>query len=399
MKQQSKRRSGLAGGAALVFMLSACVRGGPAPVPRAPTPVEEPRAGEPEEPEPSRESPVVLGVLLSQSGSEYLQQYGALVMQGIELAVDAHQRVGGRPVELRLQDIGTGGATAGAGALAQAGAVAIVGPLLPDAVAAAAAGRGASPIAIVSPSSPEPPSGAGVYSLNAGDTRGAEALARFAVESRFGPIGILHPLTTDGERQARAFTAAIEGAGGSIAQRVPYDSTTTTFAQPMERLAQAGVRAVFVPAHERDIPQIAPQLAYYGLADVQVLGSEAWTNEELLRSLPPRETEGVIAATSVVRTDNAVAWEELVAAYEGRYRRSLNHPFPALGYDAAGIVLAAVRTGADDAGEVAEALGRISGYRGASGVLTVRAGVIEREPFIVRVEAGRLVRLEGPAQP
>lgn len=392
MRQQIQRGGLLA---VLVCGFAACATAGdPA---RTPAPGERPPGAARE---PSREAPLTLGLLLPQSGSEYLQQYGALILEGVQLAVDAHDAAGGRPIELRIQDSGAthAGAASAAGTLTAVDAIAAVGPLLPAEVAGAASGRGGESLAIVSPSSPDAPEGADAYSLNAGDVRGAQALGRWAVTNAAGGIGILHPLSGDGARQARAFADAVAAAGGSVALRMSYDSTTTTFAQQMQRLASAGVQILFIPASEREIPQIAPQLEYYGLGAVQVLGGEAWTGETLLRTLPARVTDGVVAATPLLRSDDAVAWEDLVAAYEARYRRSLNHPFPALGYDAAGLVLAAVRAGADDAGGVADRLRDLGEFRGATGVISVRAGAIEREPFLVRIRNGALVKLEGPTR-
>lgn len=382
--------------AALAAGAGACTAVGG--VPGEPQPTD--RRPRDEAPEPSREAPLTLGLLLPQSGSSYLQQYGALILEGVELAVAAHEAAGGRPITLRIED--TGGTPAGAESavrrLGEAGAIAAIGPLLPDEVGGAVAGRTDLRLAVVSPSSPDLPRGENAYSLNAGDARGAQLLADWAVRNSAGPIGILHPLAGDGERQALAFLEAVQEAGGSVVLRMTYGESTTTFQQQLERLAAAGVRTLFIPATEREIPQLAPQLSYYGLGDVQVLGGEAWTAETLLRTLPTRVTEGVIAATPLLRTDPAVAWADLVAAYEARHRRSLNHPFPGLGHDAAGIVLATVRDGAGNAAEVARGLAQLRDYRGATGIISVRDGAIERAPFLVQIRSGRLVRLEGPSR-
>lgn len=392
--RQQKARGMLLAALAVGSLGAACT---PVGMPGEPTPRDQPRD---ERPEPSREAPLTLGLLLPQSGSQYLQQYGALILEGVQLAVGAHEAQGGRPIEIRIED--TAGSAAGAEravrSLEAAGAVAAVGPLLPEEVSGAVNGRSDLRFTIISPSSPDAPSGDNAYSLNAGDVRGAAMLGEWAARNASGPIGILHPIGGDGERQALAFAEAVQRAGGSVALRMSYGETTTTFQQQMERLAAAGVQTLFVPAAEREIPQLAPQLSYYGLGEVQVLGGEAWTGETLLRTLPTRVTDGVIAATPLLRTDPAVAWEDLVGAYEARYRRSLNHPFPGLGYDATLLVLAAVEEGADNAREVAAEIADLRGVRGATGIISVRGGVIERAPFLVRIEGGRLVKLEGPAQ-
>src|SRR5690606_35043192 len=246
MSQQKARGAWLA---ALAAVAAACT---PMGMPGEREPRDRPRD---ERPEPSREAPLTLGLLLPQTGSQYLQQYGALILEGVQLAVDAHEAQGGRPIEIRIED--TAGSAAGADravrALQAAGAIAAVGPLLPEEVSGAVNGRTDLRFAIISPSSPDVPSGDNAYSLNAGDTRGAALLGEWAARNATGPIGILHPLGAVGDRQARAFADAVQGAGGRVALRMSYGETTTTFQQQMERLAAAGVQTLFVPAAECEI--------------------------------------------------------------------------------------------------------------------------------------------------
>ena len=64
-----------------------------------------------------------------------------------------------------------------------------------------------------------------------------------------------------------------------------------------------------------------------------------------------------------------------------RHRRSLDHPLPALGYDAARLAARALT-----AGNVS-----VRDYRGATGVLTLNDDSVTRKPFLVRIQAGRLV--------
>lgn len=393
MEMKRSRGAWMAAVGMVMVTLGGCASAGE-PAPDGPPPV---RPGE-EAPQPSRESALTVGVLLPRTGSPTLQQYGALILEGVELAVAAHERAGGRPIDLRIADSGANPATTrtAMAALADEGAIAVVGPLLPDLVAAAADARGSTSLVVISPSSPDQPDAQRVYSLNAGDLRGALALALYAARNDLRAVGILHPRTRRGTEQAAAFAGALRGAGVPAVTRVAYDSMTTTFAEPLRELQAAGVRTLFIPAPEHHVPQIAPQLDYYGLGDVQVLGNDSWTNDAVLPSLTRRQTERMIATTPLLKTDPAVAWEDLVAAYEARHRRSLDHPFPALGWDAAGLVLDAVRAGADSPAEVARHLERGDEFRGASGVLRVRNGRIEREPFLVRVVNGRLVKLEGP---
>ena len=276
------------------------------------------------------------------------------------------------------------------------GVVAIIGPLLEEGLAAAAGARGSPDLALISPTAPARPQAANTYALNTEDTRGAEALAQFAVRRGYRRIALLYPRTEDFRRLAQAFRAALQAAGGALAADVGYDANTTTFAQPMERLRAGEVDAVYAPATERIIRQLAPQFEYYGLGAVQILGSDGWTTDEVLRMLPLRVLEGVVATTPLLRTSDAVAWDRFVGLYEAAHRRTLDTPYPALGYDAARLVLDAVaRSGTRRPEDIARTLAGTTDFRGATGLLSLRGGSVTRRPFLVQIRSGRLTPLDG----
>lgn len=374
--------------------------GGPRPEPprRA---AEEPAR----EPEPSAaERPAVLGVVLPLSGSPYLKQYADLVLEGVQLAVEEGEQGGRSRVELVVLD--DGGDPARSSALVRElesrGAVAVIGPVLSTGVAAAAGARSDSSLALLSPTASEVPAGqAHVYSLNVSDEEGGVALAEYAVAAGLRRVALLYPKLPDFERQARAFAAALTARGGQVVADVPYDSGTTTFEQPLKQIGERSPDAIYIPAPERDVRQIAPQIEYYGVRQlgVQVLGSEAWTREEVRRLVDPRYLEGVVAATPLLQTSSEVGWREFVVLYEQRYRRTLDNPFPALGYDATRLVLEALRSGGAERAEVARRIAETRGLRGSTGILSVQAGRLVRRPFLVRIQGRELVPIGGGAAP
>jgi ABC-type branched-subunit amino acid transport system substrate-binding protein len=178
-------------GVAVWVVLAAC----------ATTPVREPEPGEeprPEQPaEPVRDAPLRIGVIVSGSGSPVLQQYGALVLEGVRLGAEA-ERTDRRDVEVVVRD--DGGTAAGAAQalreLEQAGIRVIVGPLMADALVAAARARSGDGVVLISPTAVSEPVGTrNVYALNVVDTRGAAALGEHA--RRHARVGVLHARTHD----------------------------------------------------------------------------------------------------------------------------------------------------------------------------------------------------------
>jgi branched-chain amino acid transport system substrate-binding protein len=360
----------------------------PSAPPAVPAPVPPPQPERVEAPPPAA---LKLGLILPQSATSELAEYGTLIREGIDLALQEHAARGGRRVELVLKDDAgnPAGAARAASELQAEGAVAIIGPLLSNALDAAAAGRSNQDLLILSPTAAEQTRAAHAFSLNANDTRGATALAAWAVAAGNTRVGVLYATTPDDAAEARAFVDEATRRNVRVVAQIPFDPGTTTFAGPVERLKSAGAQAVFVPAPESDIRQLAPQLPYFGLTGVQILGTEAWISDEVLRAVRPSVLEGVIAATPLVQSGADTAWPEFVRLYEQAQRRTLDNPYPALGYDAARLVLQSIEQGNTSASDLAAAVARVTNYRGATGVLTIGNGQVTRRPFLVRIRSGR----------
>ncbi len=376
----------------LIFLgagvLSACA--GRAPAPAAP----------PQPPPPAAVvARPVIGVVVPQSGSPALVQYGELVMQGIRLAVDSASTTGPRLVV--LDDGGDAERDPElVRQLAAQGAVAVIGPLLSPGLASAARARSDTALVLISPTaSTVAPGLPNIYSLNVPDEEGVAALARWGARDGVTRVALLYPRMAEFDEKARAFASAFRAAGGTVAAEVPYDSGMTTFKDPLKRVADASPEGLAVFAPERDVRQLAPQISYYGLAGkgLRLFGGENWTGEEILRLVDPRYTNGLVASTPLVRESPAAAWQELTRLYESTYRRTLDTPFPALGWDAARLVLSALPRGRTARpADVAVRLAALKGFRGATGVLALKGGAIVREPFLVRIQDGHLLPLETP---
>ncbi len=449
----------------------------------------------------------VVGAILPRSGSAVMRRYGDWVLEGVELAVEEYEARMGREVELVVLDDSAqpGRAAELARELERRGAVAILGPLLDYALAAAAHARFDRDLVVVSPTATTaPPGQPKAFALNAGDTRGAQALATLVWDLGFDRAAVVYPQRPTYRRKAGAFEVEFEALGGDILTTAPYDSGTTTFAGPLRTvlhtasppvdtlrpfrvvvdsfpgqhdslwavlrarrlmgarpepglqadspwLAPAipdtipadtlglldtvgfGLRlgddfeplepwpppdttlpdslvddtvtyrmapwALFVPAPTRDIRQIAPQMEFYGLdtAGVQVFGDMSWTSPEVLRLVDARALEGVLAASPLDPAEGRQGVAvDFVERYEAAYRRTLSNPLPALGYDAASLVLAALPRRDATVKDVALRFSFVAGLRGATGVFSVYGNDIVRSPYLVTIRGGRLVPAPAP---
>lgn len=376
----------------------------PPPPVGADVPVQPPA---PPEPEPVRaDVGVTVGVVLPRSGPAYLEQYGDLLLEGIRLAA-AGYRDG--VVDLVVLDDG-GLALSDSALVAEAerrGAIAIIGPMLSAGMAPAAGAREDDAPLILSPTASELPDGAlNTYTLNGVDLRGPRALAEYALRGGLTTAAVLYPTGTAFSRQAWTFRQAFEEQGGFVATMMPYDSGTTTFGEHIGRMVETRPAVVYLPFSPDDVQLIAPQIAYYGFSpdSVVVMGNESWTDEEVLRQVAHRFTDGVLVSTPSPRGLGETGWEEFVALYEETYRRSLDNPFPALGWDAMRLVLGAVDAGANTPARVSERFAQTRAFRGATGIVSVEEGMITRAPFLFRLQGGALTAppppdLLRPSQP
>lgn len=333
---------------------------------------------------------VVVGGLLSAGGPPSLSQLSAQIREGIEVAL---ARAGEQGLPVRFEATDDGGAEARASELVaqleSAGAAGLIGPLMDGALArAAAARRGALPI--VSPTARVVPEGvSGVLSLTGVDPAASRTLAQLALDDGVRDVVVLHPSTTEMTQEAQHFREAFQERGGRVTSVVTYLSGTTDFAGPfgqVVRLRPAGL-VLLLPVD--DVPLVAPQVAYFGVDDmeIRILGNEAWTSDAVLSEVNPRHTDGVLSVSS--RSEPGVygpGWNAFVEAYEAHFQRTLRSPIPALGYDAARLLLQAVREGGGTPEGTAQALASVRGFQGATGVLNVVDGRIQRSYLPVRIE-------------
>lgn len=369
----------------------------------------------------------VVGAVLPRSGPRVLVAYADWLLEGIRLAVAEAERTQNRRIELVIADDGGGARLQEAvREVERQGAVAVVGPLLAEQIGAAAGARTNGRLVLVSPTATETPISSESYSLNSSDARGAQELGRYAAEVGLGQAAVLYPRIAEFERKAQAFTVEYEAAGGQVRAFVPYDSGTTTFASHMQQILAAVAPvdylagtpfgdtvsaspdsasavqqpfALFVAAPERDVPQIAPQVSFYGLdsAGVQLFGDEAWASATVRRVVPARDLESVIAASRFPPDRAGAPWDPaFVAAYEERYRKSLDNQLPALGYDAANLIMQALPNRLLNPDALAFRFRLLAGIRGATGMLSVRANRVVRAPYLVIIRNGELAPAPYP---
>ncbi|GMR13827.1 MAG: hypothetical protein BMS9Abin29_2046 [Gemmatimonadota bacterium] len=338
----------------------------------------------------------VIGAILPTSGSPRLREFAERIQQGVRVALQLNGgAVGNRgTVELTVLD-DRGNPALGPSLLRDleaAGVLGVIGPLQEASLDLVAKSRSA-PLALISPTAPTVPSEAGsVYSLAAAEPGAARALAAYAADNGLTTAALLYPRNRDATFEAEAFREAYEARGGIVLGDLTYVPGTTYFEAHLRTVERLLPSVLVLPIPLRDIELLAPQVTFFGLdsLEVRVMGTAAWARPETLKNIDPRHLNGVIVASAQPAETRIPGLERFVEAYEDMNQHSLRSSVPALGYDAASLLLEAVRLGARTPTQLTETLGTIRGFEGATGVLSVSDGRIIREHYLACIQDGAL---------
>lgn len=349
-----------------------------------------------------RRSAVVLGALLPSTGSPTEQRYATLIRQGIEARLQSGREGQTVPASLEVRDDSgsVSGSALSLSSLVNLGTVGIIGPLGNQTLEAAAEARTRT-VPILSPTAQEIPEDAeAVYSLNGRDPGAALALARYAASRNVGSAVIVHAGTPKHSFEARTFAEEFRRLGGSVLRQVSYPPGSTFFEEPLRTVRELLPDALVLPVPVADVQLVAPQLTYFGLdtLGVRVLGTEEWGEPEVVSSVEPRHLNGVVVATPRPPGGEMPGWAEFVERYESLHRETLRSRIPALGYDAAGLLLEAVARGAREPEEIPEALEGIEAFEGATGYLYVENGRILRRYHLMRLRNRETIPVAAPPE-
>lgn len=360
-------------------------------------------------------SEVTLAAVFPLEGAPALAAFSSLVLEGVEVAA----MTAGDDLEVTLEVMDDGGdpdRTAELIAeLEAAGVGGVVGFLQELALDVAADARSGelplmSPTARVSGAA----SGRGVYSLEGVDSVGLHDLARYAASQGYQRVAFIEstsPLSTEEgdlfERELRRFGIPTVG-------RFRYQEGLTFFEPQLrsvrESLRTAEIRAlglteddtlrvetlepvaVFVPVPPEDVELLAPQITHFGLDTlaIDVIGTTGWSDPEMLRRVDTRHTDGVVASAPIGAGTDSPGYRRFRDAFEEHFQRSLVSPVPAVGYDAALLLIEAFRRGARSPDQVRAALEELENIEGATGVFSVIDGRVVRRTRVVRIQSGTM---------
>lgn len=356
-----------------------------------------------------------IGTVLPTSGPPALADFARLIAEGVEVAAAEALGSGFQVDVIARDDQADPGMAATLAAELESEVQGLIGFLQDeDLLAAGPARRQATPM--VSPTARSAAeAGDGAYSLEGADPEAARLIAAYAETREYTRVAIIHSQAPESALEADAFEAAVIAAGIPVVGRYSYEAGATFFEDQIlgarDALRRAEIRAlnlgeedtlrvemlepvaIFMPIPPEDIEFVGPQVSHFALDTlaIEMLGTSAWTDPQVLESVAPRHTTGVVATAPVGVGPGWEGEQRFRDAYERHFQRSLISPVPAVGWDATLLLLEALREGSGSAGATRAAFERLSGIRGATGVFSVRDGRIVREKEIVYVDNATLV--------
>lgn len=357
-----------------------------------------------------RATSFTIGVVLPEGGPPALAGFARQVAEGIEVAVasvlpETYQ------VSLLTRDDEANPALSAlhASELELAGVVGAVGFLEDQALLAAGRAR-AEGFPIVSPTARSAGSaGEGVYSLEGPDPIAAAEVGRYAASRAYQRVAILLPSSDASIQEADTFEAEAARFGVLVVGRFYYEPGETFFETQIigarDALRRTEIAAlglgredtlrvetlepvgIFLPIPREDVGFLAPQIAHFALDTlaIELIGTSAWTDPGVLETVEPIYLNGVVATAPVGVGPFSAGQQRFRAAYESYFQRTLVSTTPALGYDAALLLLEALRPGRIRPEEVREELRNLRDVEGATGTFSIIDDRVVRRTEVVRI--------------
>ena len=357
-----------------------------------------------------------LAMLLPFGGPPGLAEFAQLIAEGVEVAA---VEMSGALLDVRITSVDDQGDPALTRVLVReledSSIRGVVGFLEDTSLEIAGSARQIG-VPLVSPTARSASrAGEGVYSLEGPDPVAAAEMARYASEFGYTRIAVLHSQSSESAQEADAFVEMSRSLGLPIVGRYAYQVGATFFGEEIieaqntlraAEIAELGLEeydtlhvemlepvALFLPIPPEDVEFIAPQIVHYGLDTlaIDILGTSGWTDPRVLETVDLRHTTGVVAISSVGRTEDRNTSIQFREAYERHFQRSLISGVPALGYDTVLLLIEGLKGGAESPEEIRIAIEGLHDIEGAAGIYSLMDGRIIRRTEIVYIDEGILL--------
>lgn len=308
--------------------------------------------------------------------------------------------------------------------------VAVIGPLLSKNLPVMAELAERSHVPLITPSATATNvRRLGSYVFSTALTYGHQAkrMADYALrDQHYKRIAILYPDTVYGRELARLFAQEVHHQDGELIASIPYKEGDTDFRGPIGQLKAEDLRkygvevpieddpakpvakptgkkgkrilyspgfdAVYIPGRSLDVGLLAAQLAFHDMT-VPLLGANGWNSPDFAR-VADRSIEGSVFVDGFFVDSTMPSVQDFVERYRKRYQTAPSL-FAAQGYDAARLVVDALRKGATTGEAIRDYLSMQHDLPTVTGPSGFSAeGTLNRQVFLIQVKQGKFVQVE-----
>lgn len=355
-----------------------------------------------------------IGCLLPLSGR--FARYGYMALDAIMLASDMFDPAKGSPIRLIVEDTKSDPETARQAVVkmfSQDKVIGIIGPLGSKVASEAAreAQRLGIPMITMTQTSEITEIGDYVFRNFLTATMQIETLVRYSVQNLgMKTFAILYPDDDYGTDMMNLFWDEVLRWGGDIRGVETYDKNKTDFGTEIKSLVgldsqekpETGEEpkpiidfdALFIPDSYSRVSLIAPQLAFYDVTGIQLLGTNAWNSPELAK----RENEfldGAIFVDGFFRDSFYPVVREFIDRFYVAYNREPTD-IEALVFDAASILVSLLQGyNIEVRDDLKNGLLRLTAYPGVTGETSfLESGDVQKSLNVLMVRGNTIIQIK-----
>jgi len=169
---------------------------------------------------------------------------------------------------------------------------------------------------------------------------------------------------------AAAFKEQFTKNGGTIAIESSYSEGDKEFRTQLTSIKTANPDLIVVPGYYGDIGNIAVQKDSMGLKQ-PMIGGDGWDSPILLKT-GKDELQGSYFSNHYSPDSKEARVQKFVADYKKRYNGETPDAMAALGYDAALILISAIKTAGDtDRDKIRDAIAATKNFQGVTGTISI----------------------------
>jgi branched-chain amino acid transport system substrate-binding protein len=361
-----------------------------------------------------------IGCLLPISGT--YAAFGQRALRGIQLALKIYNSLyGDYPLRLNVQDTESDEqiAVQGVQTLNSQRVSAIIGPMITDSFAAEKAQKLQIPIVVLSQKHGISDLGDYVFRNFLTPQMQIDTIVPYAVE-KLGArrFVILYPQGPYGQTFMEIFRDKVTAYGDQVVSADAYNPDQTDFGDIIKNLIsqygelendprETGQKAhsqqedvtldfdaVFIPDSYSKVGLIAPQLRYYGIEDVLLLGTNLWHSGHLME-MARKYVQGALVPDSFCLNSK----KEVVAEFIRRFEDEFNEKpgfFEAIAYDTAMMIFQTVsQPEVKSRKELKDRLLSIRNYNGVTGLTSFKTnGEVDKKLYLLRVKKDKFVEVD-----